>query len=227
MSGRRLQSPGVLRVFATYVWNLCGAAAGPLAAGLWFGRSPGSEFWRPDGGTPIRGAAAAAAVAFAWTALGSWGDAGPWASVRRGVALGAASVGGAAGALIAAYVGGGVVLVSWFSGIDPLDEPPQTVESAVGTALGLFALVAGVLSSGRLWWLASRHAAAGRSLWIESATAAASAIATLAAAGGVRTLASPFAGAVATFVVVGAARIARTAELRGRPRRDEADVRPR
>jgi hypothetical protein len=226
VSGRRVGPPGVLRLFATYLWNICGAAAGPLAAGVWFGGAAWPDDWIPASASGWRGACAAGGVALAWTSFGPFAGIGTAASVRRGCALGAASVAVAAGVPSPLLVGAWLVVAGWF-GLDSGDGPSSCSQLMIFVPLGLLILVLGVLIAGRLWWLASRHAAEGRSLTIEAAAGCFSAVAIVGGAGGARYLVSPFAAVVLVFLAIGAARTSWKAERRALRRRGEADVRPR
>jgi hypothetical protein len=217
---RRPVPPGVWRTFATYLLNVLGAAAAPLAAGIWFSDVLGTRRYLPEDATAWRGFAAAGGVALAMTAFGSRDGTGAGGAFKRGLALGAASVGGAAGTALAA------ILALGFGSLvccpNPIwADPPPTVpgdhtawSAAKHVLLAVGIPLAGLVLSSRLWWLATRASKTAvheRSLLLEGAVALSVAATIVAAAGGLRHAGSPFALIVLPFVVVGHARGARPA----------------
>jgi hypothetical protein len=221
---RRPVPPGVWRTFATYLLNVLGAAAAPLAAGIWFSDALGLRRIVPENATAWRGFAAAGAVALALTAFGSLDGAGVGGAIKRGLALGAASVGGAAGATISTIFAlfAGAIGCCYGGRFDPesLEAPGDdashftTPEAALYVLISVGAPLLGFVLSCRLWWLATRAsktAVYDRPLALELLVALAVAATIVAAAGGLRHAGSPFALIVLLFVVVGHARGSRPA----------------
>ena len=219
MSTPQKRSSDALPTAVAQVWNVLGAATGPLAAGLWFSDAFGLRM-APENAPAWRGVAAAGCVALAWTAFGSLDGSGVGGAIKRGLALGAVSVGGAAGTTLAAT--SAIIFGSCGCCNSPIwADPPPTVpddHTAWGAAkLVLLAVVvplAGLVLSSRLWCLATRPSKASihdRSLALEFVVALAVAAGIVAAAGGLRYVNSPFAFVVLLFVYVGHARGARPA----------------
>jgi hypothetical protein len=190
------------RTVVTQVWNVLGAVAGPLAAGIWFGDTvPGGA---RDGGPPytgpevLRGCVAAGVVALALTAFRPPTGKDTVASVRRGLAVGAASVGAAAGFLVSTTLGLFMVVGSTL-GAGP--DGGSIVRLLIGLPVGLALWVVGLLLTGRLWWLASRALKHENAPRVERTAAGVVAAATVAGLGGVGYLFSFFSLMVVLFVV--------------------------